>query len=86
MNNSRTFWPERFESSPRDGGNRISEIEPVWCKPKSNWGVGTGDLFERADAYYVYLRDPRLTEDEIRAATAWAPKATVPSWIAMPAH
>lgn len=47
---------------------------------------GTGDLFERADAYYVYLRDPRLTEDEIRAANAWAPKATVPLWIAMPAH
>jgi energy-coupling factor transporter ATP-binding protein EcfA2 len=47
---------------------------------------GTGDLFERADAYYVYLRDPRLTEDQIRAANAWAPKATVPSWIAMPAH
>ena len=47
---------------------------------------GTGDLFERADAYYVYLRDPQLTEDKIRAANGWAPKATVPRWIAMPAH
>lgn len=47
---------------------------------------GTGDLFERADAYYIYLRDPRLSEDEIRTANAWAPKATVPLWIAMPAH
>ena len=47
---------------------------------------GTGDLFERADAYYVYLRDPQLTEDEIRTANGWAPKATVPRWIAMPAH
>jgi hypothetical protein len=34
----------------------------------------------------VYLRDPQLTEDEIRAANGWAPKATVPQWIAMPAH
>jgi hypothetical protein len=47
---------------------------------------GTGDLFERADAYDIYLRDPQLTEDEVRAATAWGPKATVPPWIAMPAH
>jgi putative ABC transport system ATP-binding protein/macrolide transport system ATP-binding/permease protein/lipoprotein-releasing system ATP-binding protein len=47
---------------------------------------GAGDLFERADAYYIYLRDPRLTEDAIRAANGWAAKAAVPLWIAMPAH
>ena len=47
---------------------------------------GTGDLFERFDAYYIYLRDPRRTEDEIRRANAWGDKATVPLWIAMPAH
>lgn len=47
---------------------------------------GTGDLFERADAYYVYLRDPRLTEDAIRAANGWSAKAAVPLWIPMPAH
>ena len=47
---------------------------------------GTGDLFERLDAYYIYLRDPRRTEDEIRRANGWGDKATVPLWIAMPAH
>lgn len=47
---------------------------------------GTGDLFERSDAYYVYLRDPRLTEDAIRAANGWGLKAAVPLWIPMPAH
>ncbi len=47
---------------------------------------GTGDLFERSDAYYVYLRDPRLTEDAIRAANGWGAKAAVPLWIPMPAH
>ena len=43
-------------------------------------------LFERDDAYYVYLRDPRLTEVEVREANGWGPKATVPVWIGMPAH
>ena len=47
---------------------------------------GTGDLFERSDAYYVYLRDPRLTDDAIRAANGWGAKAAVPLWIPMPAH
>jgi ABC-type lipoprotein export system ATPase subunit len=52
----------------------------------SDRGDGAGDLFERADAYYIYLRDPRLTEDAIRDANGWAAKAAVPLWIAMPAH
>jgi len=47
---------------------------------------GAGDLFERADAYYVYLRDPRLTEEAIRTVNGWGAKAAVPMWIAMPAH
>ena len=47
---------------------------------------GTGDLFERQDAYYLYLRDPRRTEDEIRRANGWGDKATVPLWITMPSH
>lgn len=47
---------------------------------------GTGDLFERLDAYFVYLRDPRRTEDAIRHANGWGEKATVPLWIAMPSH
>jgi len=47
---------------------------------------GSGELFERADAYYIYLRDPRRTEDDIRRANGWGEKATVPLWIAMPSH
>jgi hypothetical protein len=47
---------------------------------------GSGDLFERLDAYYIYLRDPRRSEDEIRRANAWGDKASVPLWIAMPSH
>ena len=47
---------------------------------------GTGDLFERLDAYYIYLRDPLRTEDEIRRTNGWGDKATVPLWIAMPSH
>lgn len=47
---------------------------------------GSGDLFERIDAYYIYLRDPGRTEDEIRRANGWGEKATVPVWIAMPSH
>lgn len=47
---------------------------------------GTGDLFERQDAYYVYLRDPRRTEEDIRRANGWGEKATVPAWISMPSH
>jgi putative ABC transport system ATP-binding protein/macrolide transport system ATP-binding/permease protein/lipoprotein-releasing system ATP-binding protein len=52
----------------------------------SDRGDGEGDLFERSDAYFIYLRDPRLTEDDIRAVNGWAAKAPVPLWIAMPAH
>jgi len=47
---------------------------------------GTGDLFERLDAYYVYVRDPRLSEADVRRANGWGDKATVPMWIAMPSH
>ena len=47
---------------------------------------GSGELFERADAYYIYLRDPRRTEDDVRRANGWGEKATVPLWIAMPSH
>jgi len=52
----------------------------------SDRGDGEGDLFERSDAYFIYLRDPRLTEDDVRAANGWSAKAPVPLWIAMPAH
>jgi len=45
-----------------------------------------GDLFERQDDYYIYLKDPRLTEDEVRRRNGWKPGSVVPPWIAMPAH
>ena len=47
---------------------------------------GAGDLFERQDAYYIYLRDPRRAEEEIRRTNGWGDKATVPVWISMPSH
>ena len=47
---------------------------------------GGGDLFDRQDAYYLYLRDPRRTEDDVRRANSWGAKSTVPLWISMPSH
>ncbi|MFM7538841.1 MAG: ABC transporter ATP-binding protein [Planctomycetota bacterium] len=47
---------------------------------------GSGDLFERQDSYYVYLRDPRKTAGWIRSANRWGDKAPVPVWISMPSH
>jgi hypothetical protein len=47
---------------------------------------GGGDLFDRRDAYYIYLRDPRRTEDDVRRANGWGPKSAVPLWISMPSH
>ena len=46
----------------------------------------TGDLFERQDDYYIYLKDPRLTDNEVRRRNDWKPGSVVPPWIAMPAH
>ena len=45
-----------------------------------------GDLFERQDDYYIYLKDPRLTNDQIRQRNSWKPDSVVPSWMAMPSH
>ena len=45
-----------------------------------------GDLFERQDDYYIYLKDPRLTVEEIRRRNGWVAGSVVPPWIAMPAH
>jgi ABC-type lipoprotein export system ATPase subunit len=47
---------------------------------------GTGDLFQRTDDYYIYLKAPKLTDDEIRRRNGWKEGAIVPRWIAMPAH
>jgi putative ABC transport system ATP-binding protein/macrolide transport system ATP-binding/permease protein/lipoprotein-releasing system ATP-binding protein len=45
-----------------------------------------GDVFERTDDYYVYLRPAALSEDEVRRRNGWAPGSIVPPWIPMPAH
>jgi putative ABC transport system ATP-binding protein/macrolide transport system ATP-binding/permease protein/lipoprotein-releasing system ATP-binding protein len=47
---------------------------------------GGGDLFQRSDDYYVYLKQPNLTDDEVRRRNGWREGALVPRWIAMPAH
>ena len=45
-----------------------------------------GDLFERQDDYYIYLKDPRLTDDQVRQRNGWKAGSVVPPWMAMPAH
>ena len=45
-----------------------------------------GDLFERQDDYYIYLKDPRLTDDQVRQRNEWKPGSVVPPWMAMPSH
>lgn len=46
----------------------------------------SGDLFQRTDDYYIYLRPPTVSDDEVRQRNGWKPGAVVPRWIAMPAH
>jgi putative ABC transport system ATP-binding protein/macrolide transport system ATP-binding/permease protein/lipoprotein-releasing system ATP-binding protein len=46
----------------------------------------TSDPFERLDDYYVYLKAPALSDDEVRRRNHWKPGALVPRWIAMPPH
>ncbi len=46
----------------------------------------TGDLFERDDDYYLYLKPQSLSDDEVRRRNGWKPGALVPRWIAMPPH
>ncbi|MFM8653601.1 MAG: ATP-binding cassette domain-containing protein, partial [Verrucomicrobiota bacterium] len=46
----------------------------------------TGDLFERQDDYYIYLKDPRLTDDQVRQRNGWKPGSVVPPWMARPSH
>lgn len=45
-----------------------------------------GDLFERTDDYYIYLKDPNKTDAQIRKSNNWGPNSTVPPWMAMPSH
>lgn len=47
---------------------------------------GAGDLFQRTDDYYIYLKQPKLSDDEVRRRNGWKEGSIVPRWIAMPAH
>lgn len=47
---------------------------------------GTGELFEREDSYYLYLKDPSKSDSAVRLANGWKSGATVPPWLAMPSH
>jgi putative ABC transport system ATP-binding protein/macrolide transport system ATP-binding/permease protein/lipoprotein-releasing system ATP-binding protein len=42
------------------------------------------DLFERTDAYYVYVTPPGADDAELRRRNGWS--GTPPVWIPMPAH
>jgi ABC-type lipoprotein export system ATPase subunit len=46
----------------------------------------SGDLFQRTDDYYIYLKSPKLSDDAIRRRNGWKEGAIVPRWIAMPPH
>jgi putative ABC transport system ATP-binding protein/macrolide transport system ATP-binding/permease protein/lipoprotein-releasing system ATP-binding protein len=45
-----------------------------------------GDVFERTDDYYMYVRPSSVGEDEARRRNGWAEGSIVPRWIPMPAH
>jgi putative ABC transport system ATP-binding protein/macrolide transport system ATP-binding/permease protein/lipoprotein-releasing system ATP-binding protein len=46
----------------------------------------SGDLLQRADDYYLYLRPQTSSEEDDRRLNNWQPGAVVPRWIGMPAH
>jgi putative ABC transport system ATP-binding protein/macrolide transport system ATP-binding/permease protein/lipoprotein-releasing system ATP-binding protein len=60
---------------------RIHNVMVVGERPD-----GAGDLFPRTDDYYIYLKPPKLPEDEVRRRNGWKEGAVVPRWIAMPPH
>ena len=43
-----------------------------------------GDLFDRTDAYYVYLKPQHADDAAIRRRNGWSGKP--PLWIPMPPH
>lgn len=45
-----------------------------------------GDLFDRTDSYYVYLKSASVSDDQIRRENGWAEATLVPPWIPMKAH
>ncbi|HEX4145814.1 MAG TPA: ABC transporter ATP-binding protein [Pirellulales bacterium] len=45
-----------------------------------------GDLFDRTDSYYVYLKSASVSDDIIRRENGWAEATLVPRWIPMKAH
>lgn len=60
---------------------RISNVMFISENPEP-----TGNLFERNDDYYFYLKPQELSEDEVRRRNGWKEGALVSRWIAMPAH
>jgi putative ABC transport system ATP-binding protein/macrolide transport system ATP-binding/permease protein/lipoprotein-releasing system ATP-binding protein len=45
-----------------------------------------GDLFERTDDYYVYLKPQNADDAEIARRNKWNPSVRPPRWIPMPPH
>jgi ABC-type lipoprotein export system ATPase subunit len=48
--------------------------------------VPSSDVFDRTDDYYIYLRAPGVSDDEVRQANGWTESTLVPRWIPMKAH
>jgi putative ABC transport system ATP-binding protein/macrolide transport system ATP-binding/permease protein/lipoprotein-releasing system ATP-binding protein len=46
----------------------------------------SSDVFDRTDDYYIYLRAPDVSDDEVRQANRWSDTTLVPRWIPMKAH
>ena len=86
---SKTLIPFQFRLLPSKYDELIRgyfHIRITSTKVVSETQEAKGDLFERQDDYYIYLKDPRLTDDEVRRRNGWKPGSVVPPWIAMPAH
>jgi putative ABC transport system ATP-binding protein/macrolide transport system ATP-binding/permease protein/lipoprotein-releasing system ATP-binding protein len=77
-----TSSPETMKKIHEVGADRVF-IPVTFSVPEGRYDeLLRGYLHVRISATMV-VSD---REDEIRAANGWAPKATVPRWIAMPAH
>jgi putative ABC transport system ATP-binding protein/macrolide transport system ATP-binding/permease protein/lipoprotein-releasing system ATP-binding protein len=45
-----------------------------------------GDVFQRTDDYYVYLKPQGVSDAAVRKGNGWKEGALVPRWMGMPAH
>ena len=52
----------------------------------ANKAEPSSDVFDRTDDYYIYLRAPQRSDDEVRKANRWSESTLVPRWIPMKAH